>query len=492
MCGGTMQELTHLINGDDYSHIQEAFNEVICYSQNVPESNTDLLFAQWYNNKKWIRECLGGKLIYTLPTPVQFSLGEEQKKRMLEEFIDFVGIRNHRLSYFLDVTFDDFFDNKLSHNYYFEDDLTLKAGSKLIKSFKYFESDPIMLRAYQDRASQLIQENKIEGQLCISIHPLDYLSVSENNANWRSCHALDGEYRAGNLNYMADNCTAICYLRSPEDEVLGSFPDSIKWNSKKWRMLLFFSQDKRMLFASRQYPFHTDVGLKIILDQLLPESGLLKEEEPTNSFRKTHWAPWSNKRIGDICLEDGTTIVYGDMIPLGKEIISIHELIKTCSAPLFFNDLTQSSSYTPLYTYKIRNEFGWKSVITVPEQTRFKIGENIKCLCCEKKDAVLSDSVYCIDCDLKYGHSENDDIFTYCDRCGARITFEEAVTVGDDGENWCQDCFSEYGRECKACGGFYDISEFILDDDDDEICRWCRIDIEEESLWHEETMLNNR
>ena len=27
----------------------------------------------------------------------------------------------------------------------------------------------------------------------------DYLSLSENAFNWRSCHALDGEYRAGNL-----------------------------------------------------------------------------------------------------------------------------------------------------------------------------------------------------------------------------------------------------------------------------------------------------
>ena len=42
----------------------------------------------------------------------------------------------------------------------------------------------------------------MEGYLYLSIHPLDYLSISETNHGWRSCHALDGEYRNGNLSYL--------------------------------------------------------------------------------------------------------------------------------------------------------------------------------------------------------------------------------------------------------------------------------------------------
>jgi hypothetical protein len=294
---------------------------------------------------------------------------------------------------------------------------------------------------------------------------------------------------------MADNCTVICYLRSPKDETLEKFPDNIKWNSKKWRMLLFFSQDREMIFAGRQYPFSTDAGLKMVLDQLLFESGIFREIEPARSWQEIRWAPWSSKRLGDVCLEDGTIISYGEMIPLNREIVSIYDLIKTCSTPLFFNDLLHSSSYTSKYTYKVRKDFGWKSILTTPKQTRFKIGENVKCLCCGQTDASLSDSVYCVACDLKYGHSENEDVFTYCERCGDRITFDDAMEIGDEGAYWCKDCFEEHARECRVCGNCYDISEFVFDDEDDDdeiICRWCKIDIKEELLWHEEMMQNNK
>ena len=84
----------------------------------------------------------------------------------------------------------------------------------------------------------ILQEDKIEGTLCFSVHPLDFLSSSENTYNWRSCHSLDGEFCAGNLSYMADSATMICYLKSDKEEILPRFPEDIPWNNKKWRVFL--------------------------------------------------------------------------------------------------------------------------------------------------------------------------------------------------------------------------------------------------------------
>lgn len=125
---------------------------------------------------------------------------------------------------------------------------------KLVKAFKYFEENPRSLEDIQNYASRIIQEDKIEGTLCFSVHPLDFLSVSENTYNWRSCHALDGEYRAGNLSYMVDRSTFICYLRGAENQKLPHFPEDVLWNSKKWRMLLYMEDKRRGLMAGRQYP----------------------------------------------------------------------------------------------------------------------------------------------------------------------------------------------------------------------------------------------
>ena len=40
---------------------------------------------------------------------------------------------------------------------------------------------------------------------------------------------------------MVDSSTFMCYIKSNDDEILPNFPDTVPWNSKKWRMLLFFS-----------------------------------------------------------------------------------------------------------------------------------------------------------------------------------------------------------------------------------------------------------
>ena len=89
---------------------------------------------------------------------------------------------------------------------------------KLVRAFKFFETDKELLNEIQSVASMIIQEDKIEGTLCLSVHPLDFISSSENTHNWRSCHALDGEYRAGNLSYMLDKTTVMCYLNSIKEE----------------------------------------------------------------------------------------------------------------------------------------------------------------------------------------------------------------------------------------------------------------------------------
>ena len=84
------------------------------------------------------------------------------------------------------------------------------------------------------------------------MHPLDFLSLSENTYNWRTCHSLDGEFKAGNLSYMIDSSTFIVYLRPEKTyNILLTFPNTVQWNSKKWRMLMFLSDDYQMMFAGR-------------------------------------------------------------------------------------------------------------------------------------------------------------------------------------------------------------------------------------------------
>lgn len=212
----------------DFKALQNQVEEVIRTSQHFQglDMNIDELMNDWLRAKYRFIEKLNGKLIYEVEEPVAFHLNDDSKAQRLHEFADYVYIHynNQFLSAFLyDLNVEDFYNNKTSKDYQFPYSCVPK-NTKVIKAFKYFIRDEELLKRIQYQASQIIQENCIHGKLCLSVHPLDFLSASENTHNWRSCHALDGEYRSGNLNYLMDSATVICYLKSAEPAHLPHFP----------------------------------------------------------------------------------------------------------------------------------------------------------------------------------------------------------------------------------------------------------------------------
>ena len=182
------------------------------------------------------------------------------------------------------------------------------TGNMLVdrqESLKKIFSDAGMLIMTHCEDQQIIQENTITGTLCFSVHPLDFLSSSENTHNWRSCHSLDGEYRGGNLSYMVDDCTFMCYLRSDGyDHQLPNFPHEVKWNSKKWRVLLYLSNDRTMLMAGRQYPFSSSTGMdRVIKEVFIPERYAL-----WNGV-EAHWSGWREGFSSSIKINDEYYII---------------------------------------------------------------------------------------------------------------------------------------------------------------------------------------
>lgn len=255
--------------------IQKAFNKVIRYSQDIKKPFTDDLFLQWAKCKTRFYEAFGGKLIYEAPEKVCF---EEEPEWFEEQYQDLIHYCHNELR--APVSLINFFIrekegiriNKVVEPFYDQyEDVKVEAGMKLGKAVNTYWAE---LMNKDDLAkvcmflSRIIQNSKIEGTLCFSIHPLDFLSTSENTAKWRSCHALDGEYRTGGISYMLDSCTFIAYLKSDKDDLLPNFPESVPWNNKKWRCLLFWDPERNMFYAGRQYPFFSHSALNYITKEL--------------------------------------------------------------------------------------------------------------------------------------------------------------------------------------------------------------------------------
>lgn len=446
--------------------IQEQFNRVIAYSQGISEPQTDKLFELWLEAKRDFIEAFDGKLIYTVPQKVSFELSEKEKMLRVNDFIDSVSMTwgNEPLADFIDENKESFFKNIVEKGTVLNDGTKIPKGMKLVKAFKFFENNKKGLEELQNRASMIIQEDKIEGYLCFSVHPLDFLSSSENTYNWRSCHALDGEYRSGNISYMVDKSTVICYLRSEKGEnFLPNFPNTVPWNSKKWRMLLFLADRWNAMYAGRQYPFFSDTALNMIKTHAM-------EAFKFNGY----WSNWHNDEINNYQFEgdaeDRDTVFFNKVyIPMKGNMYSKEELITDGDNSQHFNDLLRSSCYVPYYCW---NKQSWQGI-------HFSIGAAAPCMRCGEDHISVTDDMLCTDCELEYGNSE-DEMFITCDCCGRRILYEDSWFVESTGESVCESCADTECMPCACCGELYYKRDIQFDrKNGDYRCHHCHSDNDE-------------
>ena len=453
----------------DIGAIKEQFKEVIKYSQGISNPQIDYLFREWESNKAKFIERFGG-LIYEWPEPIEFTLDPVEKKRRVLDFVDCVSrtFDNEELADFLDSNLDTFFENKVSNS----SGKNIPAGMKLIKAFKFFESNKQALRDMQDMASQIIQENKIKGTLCFSVHPLDFLSSSENTYNWRSCHALDGEYRAGNLSYMVDNCTFMVYLKGADNADLASFPAFVKWNSKKWRMLIHASEDDRLMFAGRQYPFNSRSGIDLVLNIY---NNLMTKTPHSYSINKYYgWrADYIDSYVPfDADAVENTRILETRYLVIRDRLTAIDDIVVAAPGALNYNDVLCSTCYKYPY-YAVLDSWEWFSMDYYREHPII-VGGEIPCLHCGQELIRNPETMRCDECELDFGYEDNDS-YGHCECCGCRIYLDNAYYVADG--YICDHCFNNECFVCDRCGEVHYNSDRscieVAEDEVEYVCSQC-------------------
>lgn len=457
-----------------YEDIKEQFREVIIHSQGIPDPQLDSLFNRWEKAKAKFIKRFGG-LIYEWPEQIEFTLDDKEKKSRAMEFATVVhdNFNNPNLADFIDANAEGFFDNKIINT----SDSRVPNGMKLIKAFKFFEEDKKKLRAIQDFASNYIQENKIKGTLCFSVHPLDFLSSSENSYNWRSCHALDGEYRSGNLSYMLDETTFMVYLKGADNKRLPAF-GGVEWNSKKWRMLIHASTDDELMFAGRQYPFNSKPGIDTVLNIY---NNLIISEVRQDPFSYHHvkYGGWRADYVDgyvpfDAAADTPPYELDGKYFVFCGKLLEINQVVKESFNTLNYNDVLKSTCYTYPY-YAILNPYSHHSTDHILSNPIF-IGEEVTCLHCGQEVVLNPETMRCDECEITYGFEEND-TYGCCSCCGARIYIDDAICVGD--EYICDSCYETQCFVCDYCGEVYFNSEKMYvpgkheDDDGSWYCKDC-------------------
>lgn len=241
--------------------------------------------------------------------------------------------------------------------------------------------------------SMILNNAKQRGKLCLSIHPLDYMTMSDNESNWESCMSWmnNGCYRQGTVEMMNSSTVVIAYLAGSTPMHFGNY----EWDNKKWRQL--FVINEHIITPVKPYPY---------IDEELTKQCL----------------EWLNELSGNLYSKDNYLFGDGE-----NRYLNYYRLAP--NANLMYNDFSSCSHLT-------------KIKLPVPEKREGKVirwsfnysGES-ECMCCgSTTNAYDADSLFCCECSesTRYEH---------CCCCGARIDPDyDEYFCDDDGDYYCCDC----------------------------------------------------
>ena len=451
------ESVLNLIPEEDYKTITLWRKNNLESHQNIenfmPSRN---LLTTWALAKKdYLVKLFGGKLILT--KTVQFERSEDE---LHQEFVDLLRYSDTDLLYDLkralfqelyglkycylrsqcnEITSGIFDMLNILNNKYTGESVTLFPNEHMPKGFKITHGSKIMkiLRGLTEyfgftgtvveealnhimlSQSQINNSRYVEGTLNISIHPLDFMTMSDNNCNWSSCMswAEGGCYRQGTIEMMNSPSVVIAYLEAKGPMTI-DFTNY--WNSKRWRQL--FIVDPKVIIGVKGYPYRSDELASIVIDWLAE----LAEQNLNWHYKKEIFNLNSGGRV---CLP------YKDKEPVGyKEYIC-------------FNFVTR-------YMY---NDFGCRHLLYLGENYN-KYNELYysgvsQCMCCGAINIELEHitseaaSITCYDCN---GSCK----VCYCENCGATLYEDEEIYYLND-TVYCEDCYYSFTSRCVRCGDYY-------------------------------------
>jgi hypothetical protein len=288
--------------------------------------------------------------------------------------------------------------------------ITIQRGCKAIKALGKI-ANAFNLQGFEEfrlTHSQCLNQKTIKGTICLSIHPLDYMTMSDNACGWRSCMSWNsnGEYRQGTVEMMNSPVVVVAYLKSDSS----TYPiGNLDWNSKKWRQLYIVSNE--IITAIKQYPYD-------------------------NADLSTFCLRW----LRDLAQESG---VYG---PYHPQMCSIqpfeHNTISFLDTEIYVDIQPNGFMYDD-YQFEAHDSF---LSVDVEEHINIDYSGLSQCMCCGDR--------------LDYDYDEEYASLLVCDSCSPinHCTYCNEIIRDDDCCHWvedqavCEYCYENYVNTCEKCG----------------------------------------
>ena len=288
---------------------------------------------------------------------------------------------------------------------------TMKALGKIASVYGLDMND---FEDFRIKVSQILNQKVLKGNLCLSIHPLDYATMSDNESDWTSCMSWNdnGCYRQGTVEMMNSPMVIVAYLTASEPmNVCG-----LEWSNKKWRELMVVNKD--LITNIKSYPYFNSNLTKAAL-------GLLRELAAKNmpewNFEDTlrEYYPQDNFLVDDykVAVFPSSNAMYND----------------------FLNDPYMNAAYFNKDLFCLANKDDYEDRIVVS----FNYSGKSECMGCGQEADFYDNE----------GHlmGECCDVAVFCSVCGESYRSEsELICV--DGRLLCPDCFDDHAAQDSITG----------------------------------------
>lgn len=401
----------------------------------VSDAKLPIILRFWEAAKQDLYEIFDSNLILTKPITFKQSCQDEEALRIFDEKIfsemseGYCFIRNYESwvesfwntdrevywKLFNLISTPVLFDNTYTQETFnINNKIVVTKGCKvsriLGKIAREFSIDGY--EEFRQAHSMCINQKALKGEICLSIHPLDYMTMSDNDCDWSSCMSWreNGEYRQGTVEMMNSPYVVVAYLKSSKDmriiyDGTSSLSEANSWNNKKWRQLYIVHKD--VIMAIKQYPYANDTLSSFCLNWLKE----LTEKSPK----------------------------YGPYHPNMCQIRNGEEMTFPFLDHRIFFEFTTHHMYNDIYS---SHDAYIKT--KAPRTIEINYSGPSECLCCGdeiyRDRSERTDSLLCDEC----GGSG-----MFCDECGSEICGEEYYTV--DGVLLCSGCYTFGTESCECC-----------------------------------------
>lgn len=320
----------------------------------------------------------------------------------------------------------------------------MRALQKAVNAFpSFFKKEHF--EEFRIKHSLCLNDRVVKGKLVISIHPFDFITMSDNNSDWHSCMSWTekGCYRVGSVEMMNSNNVVIAYIESktPYNFDRGDNKDeSLQWNNKKWRQLFYVTKD--IIVSGKPYPYtNKDFTISVL--------NKLKDLAKDNLSWEYNYGPeeyLDMKRINYLeDMEENRALLLNRVSKKHNILFNSHGM---------YNDMLNDNN-TTYYCY--RNK--------VPRMRIISYSGKAPCACCGNP-SILNESDYIEDYNDRYDNSENVVCNSCyyegeCDRCEGFVGKSSLIHVKNyysTKEKICLKCAQSLYRICPCCGEAFLLS----------------------------------